>query len=578
MNVLLAAVNAKYIHSNPALYCLRAYASEYRESVNLTEYTINMEQDDILMDIFKRKPDFLAFSCYIWNINVICGLVREVHKILPDTLLWLGGPEVSYDAPARLKLLPELTGIMVGEGEETFRELMAYYIEGKGALGDIRGLAYTDEGKLIQTGEREPLDLSLLPFPYEDCSEFENRIIYYETSRGCPFSCSYCLSSIEKKVRLRDFELVKKELSFFLDRKVKQVKFVDRTFNCSRPHTKAIWEFIRDHDNGITNFHFEITADLLSEEELDLLNQLRPGLVQLEIGVQSSNERTIGAIRRKMDLDKLKHVVSRIQEGHNVHQHLDLIAGLPYEGFASFAHSFDDVYAMKPDQLQLGFLKVLKGSYMYESRESNGLVYRDRPPYEVLYTKWISYGELLELKKVEEMVEAYYNSGQFSSIIRYLEHFYRSKFNLYLELGNFYEEKKLDKISHSRMSRYSILLEFVKEKEIGDIETAVSLLIYDLYARENLKSRPEFAPDTAVYKDRVREFYHNPDNILCYLEGYQGYDIRQISRMTHMEHFSIDIQAAVREGVRRERDYFILFDYQEREPLHHQARTWEIEA
>ena len=461
MKILLTAINAKYIHSNLAVYSLRAYAqsrvTDPDTEIALAEYTINQQTDDILMDIYRRKPDVLCFSCYIWNISYVETVLREVHKVLPDTKIWLGGPEVSYDAVAVLKRLPEVTGVMKGEGEETFAELA----EGMELVG-LQGITWRREDReIIENPWRPVMDLNKVPFVYEDMADFEHKIIYYESSRGCPFSCSYCLSSIDKKLRFRDLELVKKELQFFLDHRVPQVKFVDRTFNCKHEHAMTIWKYILEHDNGVTNFHFEISADLLREEEMELMSQMRPGLIQLEIGVQSTNPETIRAIHRHMDLKKLEHCVNRVHSFRNIHQHLDLIAGLPYEDYDTFHQSFNDVYQMKPDQLQLGFLKVLKGSLMQKEAEVYGIVYKEKEPYEVLSTNWLTYGEVLKLKMVESMVEVYYNSGQFWHTLEYLVPFEKDAFTFYEKLGSFYEKKGYSEISHSRRRRYEILLEYL---------------------------------------------------------------------------------------------------------------------
>ena len=403
MKFLLVALNAKYIHSNPAVYSLRSYVGEaLQKHVEIAEYTINHSFGEVLADIYKRKPDVIGFSCYIWNISMILELIPEVSKLLPEVPIWLGGPEVSFDATQLLAKYPMVTGVMIGEGEETFRELLEYYTQGQdGSLQGISGLCLP-EG---YTAPRELTDISTLPFLYQDLENFQNRIIYYESSRGCPFRCSYCLSSIDKKVRLRDLEIVKQELQFFLDHKVKQVKFVDRTFNCNHVHAMEIWQYLSEHDNGVTNFHFEIAADILKDAEIELLGKLRPGLVQLEIGVQSTNPRTLEAIHRSMNVEKLEEIVATIHAGRNVHQHLDLIAGLPFEDYDSFGASFNRVYAMAPQQLQLGFLKVLKGSEMHERAEEFGIHYLDKPPYEVLFTNWLSYEDVLKLNRVEEMVE-----------------------------------------------------------------------------------------------------------------------------------------------------------------------------
>lgn len=574
MNIVLAAINAKYIHSNLAVYSLRAYAQQYKDEIQIAEYTINQQIDDILMDLYKKKPDVLCFSCYIWNLSYVEELIRELGKIFPSVPIWVGGPEVSYDTKDVLERLPEVTGVIFGEGEKTFLEVVEYYHGKDVKLSEIKGIAYRgEEGQFLQNSWREVMDLSEVPFVYHDMADFKNKIIYYESSRGCPFSCSYCLSSIDKCLRFRKLELVEKELQFFIDEKVPQVKFVDRTFNCNHKHAIAIWKYIKEHDKGITNFHFEVAADLLNEEELKLIESMRPGLIQLEIGVQSTNEQTIREIRRTMRFEEVARIVQRINQGENVHQHLDLIAGLPYEDMESFQKSFHDVYRLHPEQLQLGFLKVLKGSYMESQKERYGLVYKSRPPYEVLYTKWLSYEEMMQLKSVEEMVEVYYNSGQFSYCLRKLEEEYASPFVLYQGLGRYYENHELHLMSHSRITRYEILLGFIREKHKERESLYRELLTFDLYLRENVKNRPEFAGEHEVSKDWLNAFYETESKEHQYLIGYEAYDKRQLRKMTHIEKFHYDVL-----GTCEEKENFILFDYQNRSRLTHQAAVTEVET
>lgn len=574
MNIVLAAINAKYIHSNLAVYSLRAYAQQYKDEIQIAEYTINQQIDDILMDLYKKKPDVLCFSCYIWNLSYVEELIRELGKIFPSVPIWVGGPEVSYDTKDVLERLPEVTGVIFGEGEKTFLEVVEYYHGKDVKLSEIKGIAYRgEEGQFLRNSWREVMDLSEVPFVYHDMADFKNKIIYYESSRGCPFSCSYCLSSIDKCLRFRKFELVEKELQFFIDEQVPQVKFVDRTFNCNHKHAIAIWKYIKEHDKGITNFHFEVAADLLNEEELKLIESMRPGLIQLEIGVQSTNEQTIREIRRTMRFEEVARIVQRINQGENVHQHLDLIAGLPYEDMESFQKSFDDVYRLHPEQLQLGFLKVLKGSYMESQKERYGLVYKSRPPYEVLYTKWLSYEEMMQLKSVEEMVEVYYNSGQFSYCLRKLEEEYASPFVLYQGLGRYYENHELHLMSHSRITRYEILLGFIREKHKERESLYRELLTFDLYLRENVKNRPEFAGEHEVSKDWLNAFYETESKEHQYLIGYEAYDKRQLRKMTHIEKFHYDVL-----GTCEEKENFILFDYQNRSRLTHQAAVTEVET
>lgn len=570
MKFLLAAINAKYIHSNLGIYSIKKYAdvnlgkllSAPREySVEIGEYTINHQTEDIFQDIYRQRPDVVGFSCYIWNILYVLEIVRDLKKVLPDVKIWLGGPEVSYRAEELLRREPEVDGIMVGEGEGTFCRLAAGYLEAAEEIfRGIPGLVFrTSAGEIVAAPPAPLIDLSDIPFPYGDLSGLEHRIIYYESSRGCPFSCSYCLSSIDKTVRFRDLNLVREELAFFLERRVPQVKFVDRTFNCRKEHAEEIWRFIRDHDNGVTNFHFEISSDLLDEEELCILESMRPGLVQLEIGVQTTNPETIREIRRKMDLDRVKQAVARVNGFGNIHQHLDLIAGLPCEDYESFKRSFNEVYGMEPEQLQLGFLKVLKGSYMEEMAESYGLRFRGSPPYEVLSTRWLSFSDIIRLKGVEEMVEVYYNSGQFRTTLRALREEFTSPFAMFEALARYYEDGKLDAVSHSRLTRYEILFSLIQERFADKAELYRDLLMYDLYLRENVKSRPSFARDQSLYKERVKQFFISEAKNPVFLEGYGDCDSRQMSKMAHIE--------AMGDGT------LILFDYRHRDALFGNARA-----
>ena len=547
MKILLAACNAKYIHSNLAVYDLQAYASDYADHIVLKEYTINQQKDDIMRDIYLEHPDVVCVSCYIWNLSFVKELMADLIKILPGADFWAGGPEVSYDAEKFLTENSEFKGVMVGEGEETFKELAGYYVEKNPQdLKDMTGICYRDGDQIIHNGWRQIMDLSSIPFIYKDLSEFKNRIIYYESSRGCPFSCSYCLSSIDKKLRFRDTETVKKELQFFIDNKVPQVKFVDRTFNCKHDHAMAIWKYINEHDNGVTNFHFEISADLLREEELQEMSTMRPGLIQLEIGVQSTNPDTIKAIHRTMDFEKLKGIVEQIHSFGNIHQHLDLIAGLPYEDYDSFRHSFNDVYALKPQQLQLGFLKVLKGSHMMEMCKEYGIVYKTQEPYEVLSTKWLDYDHVLKLKTVENMVEVYYNSGQFQNTLEYLEKFFPDAFSIYERLGSFYMEKGYGDVSHTRMRRYEILLEFLEDMPEISMDQVKDQMVYDLYLRENLKSRPGFARDQKPFERQIWDFRKR----------------EKVAKNAHVEVFA--------DGT------VLLFNYADRDPLTNNAHVTDV--
>ena len=615
MKFLLVAINAKYIHSNLGIYSLKAYAekelrkkkkaalvspgeivsgvaeagaqgaeweadgavvtetqsvagvSSGQVQVEIAEYTINHQMDQILQDIYRRKPDVIGFSCYIWNIQYIRPFLKDIPKVLPDVKIWMGGPEVYYRAESFLKEEPTVTGVMVGEGEATLAELAEVYGEAEDIdirLEQVRGIVFRKtSGEILHTPVRPLLPMDEIPFSYNNLEGMEHRIIYYESSRGCPYSCSYCLSSIDKTVRFRSLDLVMKELDYFLERKVPQVKFVDRTFNCKKSHALAIWRYLLEHDNGVTNFHFEISADLIDEEELEVMEQMRPGLIQLEIGVQTTNPDTITEIRRKMNLDRLKQVVDKINGFHNIHQHLDLIVGLPYENYERFCQSFDDVYWMRPEQLQLGFLKVLKGSYMQEMQQEYELRYKDEPPYEVLSTKWLPYSDVIELKGIEEMVEIYYNSGQFTHVVEALVENYASAYQMYQDLWQYYEEHDYMGIQHRRSARYEIVLDFVKEKYPEQADVMRELLTYDYYLRENAKSRPEFAGEDATDKRFVRAFYEEEEKERKHLPGYEQFDRNQMRKMTHLEYFP-------------HMGKMLLFDYKFRNPLNQEARTCMI--
>ncbi|MGN0307671.1 MAG: B12-binding domain-containing radical SAM protein [Lachnospiraceae bacterium] len=574
MRIILVGMNAKYIHSNPAIYSLAAYAKahlgekEKQEcELVLAEYTINQQKEEIIADLYRKKPDILAFSCYIWNWSLVQEIFVTLHKLYPKLPIWLGGPEVSYTPKKILEEYPFLAGIMIGEGEVTFTELCRCMLL-RGNPSTIAGVV-TAEGE----GKQRPLTpLDEIPFFYEDMENFAYRIIYYESSRGCPYRCSYCLSSIDKTFRLRRPELVKKELQFFLEHRVPQVKFIDRTFNANREHAMAIWQYLKENDNGVTNFHFEVAADSLSKEEIELLSSLRPGFVQLEIGVQSTNTVTLLEINRPMKTEAVCRAVEALQKNHNVHLHLDLIAGLPGEDYESFGVSFNQVYAMKPHQLQLGFLKVLKGSPLWEKADEYGIIYQDKPPYEVLFTRWMPYEKLLKLKEIEEVLEIYYNSGQFAYTVAMLEQEFASFFAFYEELASFMSQKKRLGSSPARSYRYQLLLNFIRKKVPQKEEMFVELLTFDLYLREKMKTRPEFCGSLENIREESRQLYRKEEEQRSLLPEYVDYNSRQLAKMTHLEPF---IWSVWEKGgcCRMEEKALVLFDYQKRDPLTADARV-----
>lgn len=656
MRFLLCGINAKYIHSNLAIFRMKAYADRKKipgAEIILKEYTINNYVEDILQDLYEEKADVVIFSCYIWNISFVRELAAELKKVSPDVKIWAGGPEVSYAANKFLMENPAFDLIMQGEGEEVFSELIRLTVEEKCRIKDVykqseskkvlsgivekrysierkqavkeekdiedkhfagednvyptnyidmsklqklQGIAVRDfsgeaalgnaesnignKTKIINTGFATLMDMDTIPFVYEDFHLFEHKILYYETSRGCPFCCSYCLSSVDKTVRFRSLPIVKKELDAFLEAKVPQVKFVDRTFNCNRQRAIDIWSYLVEHDNGITNFHFEISSDLLGEEELELFAKMRPGLIQLEIGVQSTNGETVDAIHRHMDLDKLFHYVDRVHELGNIHQHLDLIAGLPYENYERFGCSFDDLYAHEPDQLQLGFLKVLKGTMMEEEVKKYSILYRNQPPYEVLGTKWLSYDEIILLKGVEELVELYYNSGQYTLTLKYAVPFFESPFRFYEMFSAWYRGKGYHKLNHNRLEKYNILREFLREHiDENEWDTLDEIMLYDMYLRENVKGRPAWAKDTAQYKKEWKALYREQGEKLFPEDVQAGiYDSKRAANQSHIEVFEINIKKFEQSGQVEKKQVFCLFDYSRRNPLNRAARTveWEI--
>ncbi len=561
MRYLLCGINAKYIHSNLAVFCLKAYAEKYGPAgaeYVIKEYTINHYVEDILQDLYGEKADVIIFSCYIWNITHVRELAEELKKVSPDTRIWVGGPEVSYHAGQFLRENPAVDLVMEGEGEQVFTELVFS--------------AQAQEEMPRRTGFAPVVDMDRIPFVYEDFHLFEHKILYYESSRGCPFACSYCLSSVDKRVRFRSLKLVLPELQRFLDARVPQVKFVDRTFNCNKRHAMAIWQYIRDHDNGVTNFHFEIAADLLDEEAMALFETMRPGLMQLEIGVQSTNPETVRAIRRKMDPDRLFANVDRVRRMGKIHQHMDLIAGLPFETYDRFRKSFNDLYAHHPDQLQLGFLKVLKGTRMEEEAAEHAILYRGRPPYEVLSTRWLSYGEIIRLKGIEELVEMYYNSGQFSCTLACVVPQFASPFDFFEQFSLSYRGSGCHKMNHSRMDKYEILRRFLQEAGAA-VPYLDEILTLDMYLREKMKSRPEWAADLSPFRAQWKEMYRTCGAQLfpeTWAEG--AYDSRKAAGRSHMEYFHFDAVRLLQEGVLEETACFCLFDYGRRNPLNRNAR------
>ncbi|MBC8571128.1 B12-binding domain-containing radical SAM protein [Zongyangia hominis] len=569
MKHLLVAINAKYIHTNLAVRYLKGYVRDRRNfDVDFLEFTINQQPSFLLEEIYRARPDTLSFSCYLWNIGVVRALLPDLRRILPQTKMILGGPEVSFGCAELLAELPDADYLITGEGEQGYLALLDALEEGSD-LAAVPSLVYRAGGQVRQNPSAGFLPMDELPFPYDHLEELSHQIVYYEGCRGCPFDCQYCLSGEDKALRYKSFHKIRGELDRFLSHRVPQVKFVDRTFNCRPDYYRPIWKYLIEHDNGVTNFHFELSADLLRDEDMELLKSARVGLFQFEIGVQSTHAPTLAAIHRGHRVEQIFHRVRQVQALGNIHQHLDLIAGLPYEDYATFARSFDDVFALRPQQLQLGFLKLLKGSGLDAHREELGLVCSSRPPYEVLSTPVISFDDLLRLKGVEDMVERYYNSGRFPRSLERALPAFSSPFAFFEALSRYWKARGYDGASHTKEALYDILDAFVSSIT-GPDEDLRWLMRFDIYRHEKAKKLPaccqwELAP---LYRAWISDFYRNPENIARFLPAYEGLDPRQIARVTHLEVFPFD---PLSPASRRETAY--LFDYRGKNRLEPSAVT-----
>ena len=577
MKVLLVGINAKYIHSNLAIRYLKEYVKEDHIQIDIKEFTINQSVDHIVYEIYKMRTDVVGLSCYIWNIKHVIEVTNILKKISPKTKICLGGPEVSYDKSIWDKI-PYLDVVISGEGEETFREYIVA-LKNQKPIKDVLGIMFKHEGQVVANSNRNAISLDQVSFVYKDgFDEFTHRIIYYETMRGCPFNCQYCLSSVEQGVRYHNLDRIEKELKFFLEHKVMQVKFVDRTFNCSKKHAMAIWKFLHENDNQITNFHFEISADLLDDEMMDFLGTVRQGLFQFEIGVQSTHFETLSIIQRKSNLERLYENVYKLKGANNIHLHLDLIAGLPKESYSRFKQSFNDVYCLQPEKLQLGFLKVLKGSGLETIKEKYGIIYRDEPPYEILATDDLSYEKLEQLKLVEEMVDHFYNSGNFTYSIRVLESYFSDPFAFYEELSHYWEQKGYHTVKHSKIALYNFIYLFAKHHKLEQLERIGDLLKLDLCLQEKVKKYPKWMEQSWDYKDSIYDFYKEGKNISLYLPQLRKYSSKQISRMAHIERFRYDVTQII-EGKKimiDKKETFMLFNYYDRDKMRHNARVYPV--
>ncbi len=545
MKVILSTLNSKFIHSCLAIRYLQGYVEDLIH-IDIKEYTINQNIDFITSDLFKDEPDVIGFSTYIWNLTETLKICKILKIVNPKLKIILGGPEVSFDGEKILKDNPFIDFIIYGEGEETFREYIKNLISNNEDYTNIQGLIYSQGNKVIKNPSRPLLkDLNIIPSPYKNIgNEFENKIVYFESSRGCPFNCRFCLSSTIKGVRYFDIARVKEDLNNLIEGKVKQVKFVDRTFNANKKYAMEIMNFIIDKNPKDINFHFEVTAHLLDREMLDFLSNVKEGLFQFEVGVQSTNLDTIEAIGRTTDFEKLRNITKEIKSYKNIHQHLDLIAGLPYEGYDSFRSSFNDVYEIRPEKIQLGFLKLLKGSSLRKDQGKYGFKYLDAPPYEVLENDFIKYKEIIKLKAIEELVERYYNEGYFEHSLEFIIYnHYTSPFDFYEDFSDFWEREDYHKVSNSRNRLYEILMEFYKHKEFNNIMVFNELLRFDFIKNNKGSRTPKGISDfeSGLNQRDIHEILKNEEVIEEYLSEYKELPTKKIIQDIAIESFRINI-------------------------------------
>ncbi len=546
MNIVVAALNAKYIHTSLALRYLKAFC-QGEFDIRMAEYTIKDPAMSIAADLFEKKPDVVGFSCYIWNIEETIAVVDILKKVLPDVKIVLGGPEVSYDTAEWMRRLPNVDFIVMGEGEETFRDLLRQ-ISGEQKYHFVFGLAYRKKGEpeAVITPGRPKLDLNAIPSPHrfaEDLPSLCNRVVYFETSRGCPFSCQFCLSSIEVGVRYFDMERVKADLLYLIENGAKLIKFVDRTFNIKREYAMEIFQFLIDNHRGCV-FQFEITADIMRPEVLDFLAEhAPPGVFRFEIGVQSTNDPTNLAVQRRQNFAKLSRTVTKIKGSGKIDQHLDLIAGLPHEDYDTFRKTFNDVFALRPEELQLGFLKMLRGTGLRNDAEKYGYVYMERAPYEILGNDVMPFADIVRIKRVEDVLEKYWNAHRMDRTMEYLvSRVYPSPFDFFQRFGDYWESRGWSRIGHQLEDLFVRLWTFLEtDRPPGlDRDVALALLKIDYYLQHKYKPRKAWWEDRLGKKDWT-------NGLKCAAEQL-GMDERELQKRAALDHLPFDYGAWAHEG------------------------------
>lgn len=565
MKVLLTTLNSKFIHSNLAIRYLKEVAKDVAD-IDLMEFTINQPIEQILSTIYKGNPDMVGFSTYIWNVNEVLEIAEGLKIVKPNIKIMLGGPEVSFDGVQILEKHRFIDYIVYGEGEETFREMLI-----ADDLCNVKGLIFRKEGEVVINPPREQIkDLDNIPSPYENINEeFKNKIVYYESSRGCPFNCEFCLSSTIKGVRFFSIDRVKRDIGTLIKSGVSQIKFVDRTFNANKAYSREIMDFIMQENPENMNFHFEVTAHLIDDETLEYLKKPKEGLFQFEVGVQSTNPDTIKSIGRVTDFEKLKYVTSAIKKNRNIHQHLDLIAGLPFEDYKSFSKSFNDVYAIRPEKLQLGFLKLLKGSGLRVDQGKYNFKYLDNPPYEILETKWLEYGEIIKLKGIENLVEKYYNEEYFLHSLEFIiRNFFKSPFEFYEDFGSYWESTGLNEVSHSRNNLYQVLLDYYLDRQLGLEEYFKEIIKLD-YISNNKKLTLPLGIERNSHNlkgEDLHDLLKNEDLLNTHLYEYSNLPTKKVINKVLVEAFSKDVLRIIKNGYNigdSDKRIFILFDYKD---------------
>lgn len=585
MKILLTTLNSKFIHTNLAIRYLNQMVKDIEDiDVDIREYTINNELDFILKDIYANNYDVILFSTYIWNVNDIVKICNNLKKVNKNVKIALGGPEVTYDSEESMKKYDFVDYILYGEGELVFRDFVKS-LKGDIEIKDVNGIVYRNNGDIVKNKPMKDIEnLDIIPSPYVDLNkaEYENRIVYYETSRGCPFNCQYCLSSTLQGLRYFSIDRVKSDLKALIDARVSQIKFIDRTFNANKKFAMEIMQFLMENDNDYTTYHFEVTAHLLTEDMLEFLKECKEGLFQFEIGVQTTNEKVLEAVGRRDDFSKLSYVVQKIASYRNIHQHLDLIAGLPYENYNSFENSFNDVFNLGIEHLQLGFLKMIKGTGIRNNADEHEFRYKDYPPYEVLYNKYITYNEILKLKDIEEILERYFNSKNFVLSMRYIIHNYykESPFKFFEDFATYFDKNGYFNMSQGKNQLYKILLDFYTEKINKNIELFTEIIKYDYISLGKTSNVPGFMSKIEVedFKNRCHLFLQNEENILKYIPRFENTPAKQIIKHVHFEPFKYDI-LKLKENIKADLDKkesIVLFVYDDKK-VFEKSKSYTVE-